>query len=395
MCCDGTRLQQANWHVVARRPGAALQRGAVGEVFVVNCRGGDRTVTEASPDRNLNRLVRLSAPTLRRVDIERQTGVDSARTVRWWRAMGFAVLDPDAPGFGAADVAIVRRIAALEDAGLVSDESVLRLARLLGSTFSRVAEAQVELLDEVLAGLGADTGLSSHERLAAIIDAADDDVLDLMESAVTYVWRRHLSSALATRLRDDATESMQAVGFVDLSGFTRLGLEIGAGELADLVDAFESATFDVLSEHGARVVKLIGDEVLFVADSLEMAVDAVLELNAVLGDVPGMPMTHSGVAYGHTINLGGDVYGATVNLAARLRSVARPGAIALAREQAQVMEDRPDLVLRKIRRTYDFKGIGRTRISTVSRNPEYVAEAEAEAVEREVEPTREEPPSTG
>jgi adenylate cyclase len=108
-----------------------------------------------------------------------------------------------------------------------------------------------------------------------------------------------------------------------------------------------------------------------------------------------MPMTHSGVAYGHTINLGGDVYGATVNLAARLRSVARPGAIALAREQAQVMEDRPDLVLRKIRRTYDFKGIGRTRISTVSRNPEYVAEAEAEAVEREVEPTREEPPSTG
>ena len=133
-----------------------------------------------------------------------------------------------------------------------------------------------------------------------------------------------------------------------------------------------------MSTHGGRVVKLIGDEVLFVVDDLDRAITAGLELIDRLSEFEEMPPVHCGVAFGPTITVGGDVFGPTVNLASRLTKVARPGSIAVPRKGNESLLDRDDLDVRKVRRTYDLKGIGRTSILAVRTLSDVAADQESQ-----------------
>jgi adenylate cyclase len=132
-----------------------------------------------------------------------------------------------------------------------------------------------------------------------------------------------------------------------------------------VIDTFEAVAFDVVSAHEGRVVKLIGDEVLFVVDTLDAAVATGLDLIERLANADGMPPVHCGIAFGPTITVGGDVFGPTVNLAGRLTKVARSGSIAVPRSGNEYLLDRDDVDVRKVRRSYDLKGIGRTSILAV------------------------------
>ncbi|MGZ8766202.1 MAG: adenylate/guanylate cyclase domain-containing protein, partial [Acidimicrobiia bacterium] len=87
----------------------------------------------------LYRAAGLGVPGDRREDVARLAGIDHERSVKWWRAMGFAEVPEDVAAFSELDVEIVKRLAALAGAGLVDDEAILRLARLLGASFSRIA----------------------------------------------------------------------------------------------------------------------------------------------------------------------------------------------------------------------------------------------------------------
>ncbi|HQF93669.1 MAG TPA: adenylate cyclase regulatory domain-containing protein [Microthrixaceae bacterium] len=90
---------------------------------------------------DLHRSVGLEPSTLRRADIAAATGADPERTIRWWRAMGFPEVADDTVAFNELDLDLVMRVAELEDAGLVDDDDIARLARLLGASFQRIAEA--------------------------------------------------------------------------------------------------------------------------------------------------------------------------------------------------------------------------------------------------------------
>ena len=99
---------------------------------------------------------------------------------------------------------MVRRLAALSGAGLLDDESIHRLARLLGASFSRIAEAQIAVVEELAAALpGVEPDMTSRERSDALIAALNESVLDLLEDSLVYVWRRHLLAALGRRLQAD------------------------------------------------------------------------------------------------------------------------------------------------------------------------------------------------
>ncbi len=323
------------------------------------------SATPGTPDRAalLYTAVGLGVPEYRRDDIARLAGIDRQRSVKWWRAMGFAEVPEDVSAFTELDVAMVRRLAAVAGAGLVDDEAIMRLARLLGASFSRIADAQLDLVEQLTEALG---GSGSGDRAAAVA-AVDESVLELMENSIVYVWRRHLLAALGRRLETDGAGPEQAVGFADLSGFTKLSQRVSVERLGELVDQFESIAFDVVSAHGGRAVKLIGDEVMFAADTLAIGVDIGLDLAAQLGDVADMPEIHCGIAYGPTVSVGGDVFGSSVNLAARLTTIARRGTIVIQREDAERLADRDDLELVRVRRTFDLKGIGDTRVVAVRR----------------------------
>ena len=113
------------------------------------------------PTPNLDALyaaVGIEPPTMRRADIAALSGIDPAQSVRWWRAMGFAEVGDDDIAFSTADLAVVQRLRTLLDAGRIADTDILRLARLMGASFSRLVDAQLAVVSE---------GLAEGRRVAA------------------------------------------------------------------------------------------------------------------------------------------------------------------------------------------------------------------------------------
>ena len=163
----------------------------------------------------------------------------------------------------------------------------------------------------------------------------------------------------------DGHEGDEVVGFADLSSFSRVSKKATSTEIAAIIETFETVAFDVVSAHEGRVVKLIGDEVMFVTRTVDEAVAIGLDLLSRLAPDPIMPGVHCGIAAGPTVDVGGDVFGPTVNLAARLTDVARSGTIAMPAELVDMLTDPDALDIRRVRRTYDLKGVGRTSIVAI------------------------------
>ena len=133
-------------------------------------------------------------------------------------------------------------------------------------------------------------------------------------------------------------ESPPAVAFVDLTGFTRLTEERGDEAAAALALRLGDLTMDTARIHGGRVVKLLGDGVLIRFDDATTAVDATLELLAAMPGA-GLPTGHAGVASGPLIVRDGDVFGRTVNLAARISDAAPDGRLWVTADVAAALPD--------------------------------------------------------
>ncbi len=310
------------------------------------------------------RLVGIEPPSLGRSEVEALTGVNFERSLRWWRAMGFPEVAPGEIAFGPEDVEILQRLEGVAATGAMSDDDVARVARLMGASFSRLVDAQLELIPALLAAVETETVDRSGDS-AGSDGEADLDVTDFLAHTMDYVWRRHLMAALAHGLSVGDGDERGAVGFADLSGFSRISKRASAEEITEIIDTFEATAVDVVSSHEGRVVKLIGDEVMFVARSLDDAVSISLELIDRLRPVESLPPVHCGVAAGPTVLVGGDVFGLTVNIASRLTDEARPDSVVVSRRDGQHLLDRDDLDVRAPHRSCDLKGVGRMHILAI------------------------------
>ncbi|MFF7339861.1 adenylate cyclase regulatory domain-containing protein [Streptomyces sp. NPDC008163] len=279
-----------------------------------------------------------------RRDVAAHAGVEFERAVRVWRALGFPAVDDDARVFTAADVEALRAGERLIAAGLITEHSETLMARALGHHLSRLADWQVDTLRD---WMGRDEDASpGRDALLAHMAA----LLPEIERLQRYVWRRHLvahAGHLLTEEREDgalagdgAHVRERAVGFTDMVGYTRMTRGLDGTELVGVLDRFEAMTGDVVAEGRGQVVKTIGDEVLFVCESAADAAGIGLELTARAQADPKLPQVRTGLAHGPVISRFGDVYGAAVNIAARLTAVARPASVlvdtALAGELAGV-----------------------------------------------------------
>ena len=101
-----------------------------------------------------------------------------------------------------------------------------------------------------------------------------------------------------------------------------LSQAMGPQELAAFVGEFEAQAHDVATAEGARVVKLIGDEVMFVAVEPQAACEIAIDLIAQFRGEHVTP--RGGLAYGSLLTRGGDYYGPIVNLASRIGDLAVP-----------------------------------------------------------------------
>jgi len=121
-----------------------------------------------------------------------------------------------------------------------------------------------------------------------------------------------------------------SVGFVDLVGFTEQTRELPPERLADLIVRFEADAYEAVTASGGDVVKLIGDEVMFVADSADAASLVALALNDTFAG--GEVTPRGGIACGSVLARGGDFYGPIVNVASRLTGLAVPGEVLVTTE---------------------------------------------------------------
>ena len=278
-----------------------------------------------------------------RIEVSERAGISSARADRMWHALGFATVPDDEVAFTDDDVEALRLVAALEDDDFIDPEMESSLARKLGQTQSRLASWQSAMFLEFLGGskLAADEALEVAGML-----------LPAMERLQTYVWRRHLAAAAGRAMAgsDEVARGVRAVGFADIVSFTRLTRRLTEAELGQLIERFEGMAAAAVALNGGRVIKSIGDEVLFVADTAAQGAAVALALQDAVTAAGDLPELRIGLSYGTILIRLGDVYGEVVNLAARLTSECKPGRVLADRELAAALDGHPDFRLRRLRR---------------------------------------------
>lgn len=280
------------------------------------------------PDQPLTRddLVRGilgSDPEYTSDEIARVAEVDVDVTRRLWRALGFPEYAEEEVAFTRADVDALGLLQSTVDAGVIDFDTAMNLTRALGTTMARLADWEVAALVPQLP-LGEGT---AQTRVASALDLLES-VGEPFEHLLVYAFRRHLAAAVS-RIESLGTDDEElkttevTVGFADIVAFSALSNEIGEERVGDLVEVFESRCHDVVSARGGRVIKSLGDSVLFISDNAVRALEIADGIIGVIGRDPRMPDVRLGLASGGVVMRMGDVFGPPVNLAARLTAVAR------------------------------------------------------------------------
>ena len=287
-----------------------------------------------------------SLPTLTGPQVAAAVGISMDVARQRWRSLGFTAVDDDEVAFTEADLEAMRLTQRLHDLGMVNEDDEAALIRTLGRSFARLAEWQLGLL-----GRAVDPTSLGQDDLAAVIA----EVTPVIEQVQSYIWRRHVLSAAARLLlappADDEGAVSTGIGFADIVGYTRQSRSLKQQELARLVDDFEAKALAIVTAHDGRIIKTIGDEILFAADRPEDIAAMALELVEEHLHDEDFPQLRVGVAWGPVLNRLGDVFGPTVNIAARLTSVARPGRVLADKELADALAGNEDFRLRRMRRT--------------------------------------------
>jgi adenylate cyclase len=282
-----------------------------------------------------------------RLQVAAMSGIPPERTQRLWRALGFPDAADDDVAFTDADIEALGVLSTLIDSGFVAPGTEASIARAMGQSLSRLADWQTDMLADSLA-----RNAGPGRRTVSPDDAVEAAraLLPKLRQMQDYVWRRHLAAnagRLVTAVGQGDRREL-AVGFADLVGYTSRSRGMGGRELGAMVEDFESIAASVIARHHGRVVKTVGDGVLFTAAPVDAA-----EIGLALPDAwtaPERPLLRVGAAFGAVLTRLGDIYSPVVNLASRLTSIARPGTFLADRELAHRIRDLPEYRVRPLRR---------------------------------------------
>lgn len=287
--------------------------------------------------RDLGRLVGHSVeqvlrpgPRLTRRELGWRTGVDDDLLVRLRQAGGLPDPGIDNASYTEADVVAVRAFERL--ALLLGEHVALQLMRVVGAALARVAEATLSAYARnVAAPLRAhDDGAGDADIVAARAFTELAMTLPELGRALDVLLRHHLDHAMQELAATASTEHPNSdvlvvtVGFVDLVGSTAWARSLPVEELAAALGRFAALANAVATRRGARVVKLIGDEVMFVASDPAVACGAALELVDACAATRDLPPLRGGIATGAVVARDGDYHGEVVHLASRLVKEADP-----------------------------------------------------------------------
>jgi adenylate cyclase len=288
----------------------------------------------------------LGAPCeLTRDEVADEVGVPELEARAMWNALGFPVVAPGERAFTRRDVDALRLAVELREGGLVDDDTMLVLARSMGQDLARMAEAMVDVFRDLAAGM-------TPEEARATATYAAADVLPRLERLVVHVWRRQFAAATARAFAGAGQEGQRgvAVGFVDIVDFTASTRTWDNATLERTLERFERETALRVTAVGGRVVKTLGDAVMFVTDGPLSAVEVALDTVAAHAAADELPDVRAGLALGPVLERLGDVYGQPVNLASRLVDEARPRTVLVDAALADAVRDDGEYEVRRLRR---------------------------------------------
>ncbi|WP_435299616.1 adenylate/guanylate cyclase domain-containing protein [Timonella sp. A28] len=267
------------------------------------------------------------------------TGATSAQVNTYWQTIGLPVSDATSKTFTADDAHALKILFELAEKEQFDHRTLTSLIRSVGHTTERLALWQAEALVEHFAhSFDLDDTSARLEVLSRL-----EDMAPVFVEQMAHAWRRQMA-ALAGRwyvefggAKADGERGQgllplpRAVGFADIVSFTSQTAQMRSSELSDFVSNFEAAARDVVTKAGGRVVKTIGDAVLYIADDAYTGAKVALGLaNAGRSDeAKDLPQVRVSLVWGRVLSRFGDVFGSSVNLAARLSNEAEPGSVLL------------------------------------------------------------------
>ena len=275
------------------------------------------------------------------VEVAAETGASIEQAQRLWRALGF----PDRGSeraFTRADAEAVSTLLDLVEARAIDFDMAVDLTRAVGQTMARLADWEVATLIHRVQEMESGNDATGSRATAAmrLLEALNGP----FEELLVYVWRRHLAAAVARVEALGAHESdlhttQVTVGFADIVAFTALTNQLDHVRIGDLVEIFESRCADVVAGQHGRMIKSLGDAVLFVNDDPIRAYDTAEGIIAVVGRDKRMPDVRVGLSTGAVVTRLGDVFGPPVNMAARLTAVARRNRIIVDESTAELLPE--------------------------------------------------------
>jgi adenylate cyclase len=220
---------------------------------------------------------------------------------------------------------------------LLGEQAVLHLTRVIGGSMARIAEAATSM-----SRVSFETPLLRAEGtyldFLHISDMMGSDFFPPLTEAFGRIFRYHILAGSTQAWGTDADQAAmtvsRAIGFADMVGFTEHAGSVSTKELVAILDDFEGRVTDAVVSAGGRVVKFIGDEVLFAFDDAAACCGCARSLLK-LASEEAIREVRIGLTYGDIIARFGDLYGPVVNTVARLVDVAPPGAILVTPEIAQ------------------------------------------------------------
>jgi adenylate cyclase len=288
---------------------------------------------EATPYR---RWAARSAQTYRQVS--QQIGVPLELLGSFLEAMGFARMAPDEP-MREDELEVVPLLQLGHSSGFLDQLWSTRLGRGYAEGLRLIAQVEREVWQARFMAPMLEAGADQHTAMERAAQRAGDlNYTSLVDRALLAAYRRQQELAWTEQLVENIEAALDATGvlgrpervpamcFLDLVGYTRLTEERGDQAAAELAGRLAVLVGRSARGHGGVPVKWLGDGVMVHYREPAGAVLAALQM---VEEVPqaGLPAAHVGVAAGPVVVQGGDYFGRTVNLAARIAAYAGAGRV--------------------------------------------------------------------
>lgn len=278
---------------------------------------------------------------LRRREVAAGAGVSILSARKLWRALGFPNFGDEDVAFTDRDQAALSTILDLVRAGILTEEAAISVTRSIGQMTDRMVVWQIEALVEDMVQEQGIPDAVARKQLVGQLPA----LVDSLEEILVYSYRRQLNAGvqrLAVRAEaglqaseegregdedDSPLPLARAVGFADLVSYTSLSRRMNEKTLAQMVQRFENKCAEIISVGGGRLVKTVGDEVLYIAETPAAGAEISLALAQAFTEDEILPQARVSMVWGRILSRLGDIYGPTVNLAARLTTLAQPGTV--------------------------------------------------------------------